>query len=147
MNFQEKLALAVEFNKRVVAWQKVGQIATADLIRQDNISEKDLSELVYIYPKWQAGIAVLAGDLYRHNDTLFEAIQSHTSQADWAPDTAPALWKSKAPSAVIPNWVQPTGAHDAYQKGDIVSHNGKLWVNDIDANTYEPGVYGWSIKP
>lgn len=35
-------------------------------------------------------------------------------------------------------------AHDAYGKGDKVSHNGKHWQSDIDANVYEPGVYGWS---
>lgn len=29
-------------------------------------------------------------------------------------------------------------------KGDKVSHNGKHWQSDIDANVYEPGVYGWS---
>ena len=43
-----------------------------------------------------------------------------------------------------PEWVQPTGAHDAYAQGAKVSHNGKKWTSDIAANTYEPGVYGWT---
>ena len=25
-----------------------------------------------------------------------------------------------------------------------VSHNDKHWVSTLDANTYEPGVYGWT---
>ena len=42
-----------------------------------------------------------------------------------------------------PEWVQPTGAHDAYNIGDKVTHNGKTWVSDVDNNVWEPGVYGW----
>jgi len=42
-----------------------------------------------------------------------------------------------------PEWIQPTGAHDAYNIGDKVSHNSKHWINTINANVYEPGVYGW----
>ena len=44
-----------------------------------------------------------------------------------------------------PEWVQPTGAHDAYNTGDKVSYNGKHYVCTIDANTYAPDVYGWEI--
>ena len=44
----------------------------------------------------------------------------------------------------IPAWMQPTGAHDAYQKGDQVSHNGDTWTSTVDGNTWEPGVYGWT---
>ena len=36
------------------------------------------------------------------------------------------------------------GAHDAYPQGAKVSHQGKHWVSEIDANNYEPGVYGWA---
>jgi hypothetical protein len=25
-----------------------------------------------------------------------------------------------------------------------VSHNDKHWISDVDANIWEPGVYGWS---
>lgn len=43
-----------------------------------------------------------------------------------------------------PEWVQPTGAHDAYDQGAKVSHNGKKWTSDVSANVWEPGVYGWT---
>ena len=41
-------------------------------------------------------------------------------------------------------YVAPTGAHDAYKKGDQVSHNGDTWTSTIDANTWEPSAYGWT---
>ena len=41
-----------------------------------------------------------------------------------------------------PEWVQPTGAHDAYAKGAQVTHSGTKYVSMIDANVWEPGVLG-----
>lgn len=41
-----------------------------------------------------------------------------------------------------PEWVQPTGAHDAYAKGSQVTHHGEKYVSQIDANVWEPGVFG-----
>lgn len=41
-----------------------------------------------------------------------------------------------------PEWVQPTGAHDAYAKGSQVTHNGERYVSQIDANVWEPGMFG-----
>lgn len=42
-----------------------------------------------------------------------------------------------------PEWIQPTGAHDAYTKNAKVSHKSKKWVSTTDANVWEPGVSGW----
>ena len=55
----------------------------------------------------------------------------------------PALWTAVSIDE-YPAWVQPTGAHDAYSKGDKVTHNGKRWTSTADANVWEPGVYGWT---
>ena len=41
-----------------------------------------------------------------------------------------------------PEWVRPTGAHDAYAKGAQVTHYGEKYVSQIDANVWEPGVFG-----
>lgn len=41
-----------------------------------------------------------------------------------------------------PEWVRPTGAHNAYAKGSQVTHNGERYVSKIDANVWEPGVFG-----
>ena len=49
------------------------------------------------------------------------------------------------PAEAIPDFVQPTGAHDAYKKGDKVKFEGKVYESLIDANTYSPSTYpaGW----
>lgn len=38
-------------------------------------------------------------------------------------------------------FVQPTGAHDAYNKGDKVVFEGKTYVSAIDGNVWSPLVY------
>lgn len=45
-----------------------------------------------------------------------------------------------------PDWVQPTGAHDAYNTGDRVTYNGQIWVSTVDANVWAPGVFGWELE-
>ena len=44
-------------------------------------------------------------------------------------------------------WERPLGAHDAYAKGDVVTHNGKRWVSTVTPNVWEPGVSGWHHAP
>jgi hypothetical protein len=44
----------------------------------------------------------------------------------------------------VPEWVQPTGAHDDYDLGAHVMHNAIEWVSTVAANVWEPGVYGWN---
>ena len=48
-------------------------------------------------------------------------------------------------SAGAPEWVQPTGAHDAYQTGDRVMFEGAEYKSLIDGNTWSPTAYpqGW----
>ena len=97
-----------------------------------------------LFPAWEAGKVYATNDRVRYNGTLYKCVQAHTSQTDWTPSTAPALWKIVSIDE-YPEWVQPTGAHDAYNTGDKVSYNGKHYVCTIDANTYAPDVYGWEV--
>jgi hypothetical protein len=52
-----------------------------------------------------------------------------------------------------PDWIQPTGAHDAYPLLDRaghparVRHQGAIWQNTVAANIWQPGVYGWVPAP
>lgn len=44
----------------------------------------------------------------------------------------------------VPEWLLPSGTHDAYQLGDLVYFSGIVWRSVHDgANTWEPGVWGW----
>lgn len=36
-------------------------------------------------------------------------------------------------------WVQPLGGHDAYPRGAVVAHKGRVWESRNPANVWEPG--------
>ena len=102
---------------------------------------------VNLFDAWVTDHPYKLNDRVSYGGTTYRCIQSHTSQSDWTPDVVPALWtriKANPDPSEPEEWVQPTGAQDAYAKGDRVKHNGKVWVSDVDANVWEPSVYGWS---
>ena len=102
-------------------------------------------EVPALFRRWTAGEAVVLNDIRQYNGVLYKVVQAHTTQADWTPDLTPALWKVVQPEGVIPDWVQPTGAHDAYNIGDKVKFNGNTYESLINSNTYSPTDYpaGW----
>ena len=106
-------------------------------------TDENALKVIDLYPEWAVGIAVAKDSRYQYNGKLYKCVQAHTTQADWTPDVTPALWVIVSLEE-WPDWVQPTGAHDAYAKGDKVTHNSKKWTSDVDANVWEPGSYGWT---
>lgn len=97
---------------------------------------------IELFPAWAAGNAYAIDDRVQYNGTLYKCAQAHTGQADWTPDAVPALWVAVSVD-IWPEWVRPTGAHDAYHLGDKVSYHGKRYICTSDANVYAPDVYGW----
>ena len=111
-----------------------------------SLDDEDALEAVELFPAWAVGKAYATDDRIRYGEKLYRCVQAHTSQADWTPDAAPALWTEVAKPGEIPVWKQPTGAQDAYHKGDKVKYpdaDGDVWVSIVDSNVWQPGVYGW----
>ena len=116
------------------------------LIEQLAVTLDDETALtgVELFPAWVVGKAYAVNDRAQYNGTLYKCIQAHTSQADWMPSATPALWKTVSLDE-YPEWVQPAGAHDAYNIGDKVTYNGQHYVCTSNANVYAPDVYGWDL--
>ena len=117
------------------------------LIEQLAVTLDDETALtgVELFPTWVVGKAYAINDRAQYNGTLYKCIQAHTSQSDWMPSATPALWKTVSVDE-YPEWVQPTGAHDAYNIGDKVTYNGQHYVCTSNANVYAPDVYGWQLE-
>ena len=110
------------------------------------LSDEVAQDAPELFPSWKPnGYDYKVKDRVHFGEYLYKCILDHTSQEDWPPNEAVSLWvKIADPAIEWPDWVQPIGAHDAYAKGDKVTHNDKHWISEIDANVYEPGVYGWT---
>ena len=99
--------------------------------------------LIALFEPWQSDTLYTVGDRRKHGDKLYKCVQSHTSQSGWTPDATPALWKVISVEE-WPEWVQPTGAQDAYQVGSKVSYQDKHWVSNTANNVWSPVTFGWS---
>lgn len=104
-----------------------------------NATDEEALDNIVAFPKWKIGEQYEKDDRCRYEDVLYKVLQAHTSQAEWTPDIAVSLYV-RVSIEEWPEWVQPTGAHDAYNKGDRCYHPtpDKKWVSLIDANVYEP---------
>lgn len=110
----------------------------------DILTDEQAETIPQLYPEWKLGTYYDVGKRVRYDGKLYRCEQAHTSQEDYTP-LVKALWTRTAAEGEIPEWVQPTGAQDAYNKGDKVKHNGKTWESTYDgANVWEPSVYGWT---
>lgn len=111
-------------------------------------------ECVRLYRPWEIGKDYKKDEFFTYGTNgvgdpqLYKVNQDHTSQADWLPDKTPALY---TPIGLdddgYPVWSRPTGAHDAYNTGDIVNYNGVLCESLIDGNIWSPDEYpaGWKV--
>lgn len=116
-----------------------------------NLSDEDALSAVELFPSWEVGKSYEANDRVLFDGKLYKVNQSHTSQADWTPDKTPALFTEVAKPGEIPVWKQPTGAQDAYNKGDKVHFpdaDSTVYESLIDGNVWSPEAYpqGWEQK-
>ena len=124
-----------------------GGIMFVTLAEAGSIDATTAAEHADLFTHWAYPVAYKTGQIRRYTDgKLYKCLQDHTSQEDWTPPAAVSLWVAVAdPAEEWPEWSQPVGAHDAYNRGDKVSHNGQHYTSDVDANVWEPGVYGWTV--
>ena len=111
-----------------------------------SLPDEDALEAVELFPAWTAEAAYERGIRVRYIGKLYRCEQTHTSQIGWEPPNVPALWTEVAEPGEIPVWRQPTGAQDAYNKGDKVwypERDTTVYVSTVDSNTWSPDIYRW----
>ena len=97
----------------------------------------------------------MTGDVCMEGDKIYKSLNDNNV---WAPSAYPTYWKQidldgkeveeetpDTPTEEILDFVQPTGAHDAYKKGAKVKYKGKVYESLFDGNAYAPDVNpnGW----
>ena len=117
----------------------------------ESVDDETAKEHIDVFPNWKVGYEYKKDFRVRYNEVLYKVLQDHVSQEDWTPDVAVSLYvRIDDPSIEYPDWIQPTGAHDAYEFGSKVSHllnedgSKRHWISTYEgANVWEPSVYGW----
>lgn len=148
--------IAIDRLDNIVAELKK-EIKTAfeTLVLSKDLSKEQKDNILNQYKPYQIGKYYEENEKFTYKDKVYEVIQAHTSQTTWLPESTPALYKEYlnvkiqnqdgSKTEVVAEFKQPTGAHDAYKKGDKVLFNGKVYKSKIDANTFSPDQFadGW----
>ena len=140
-----KIQAALELRKALQLF-----LATMDADTQ----AESMMAVASVFPKYEVGKAYKIKDVFSYGENavgdaqLYQVLQDHTSAEEWLPDASPSLYKQIGVTEDgYPEWVQPLGASDAYNTGDIVSYNGTLYESTIDGNVWAPDAYpaGWKL--
>ena len=115
------------------------------MILEGDLTAEEVEAIAALYPAGVVGEDVAVDDLRSYRTTIYRVIQAHKTQDGRTPDVTQALWVKAVPDNVIPDWVQPTGAYDAYNTGDKVSFDGAVYESLINENVWSPTAYpqGW----
>ena len=83
---------------------------------------------------------------YPQGWTLVEDNSTEEPVEDTPVEDTPVEEEVEDEATSVPEFKQPTGAHDAYNLGDKVMYNGSTYESAIDNNVYSPEAYpqGWT---
>ena len=134
--------------------QKAEQLRKALQMFAQSLNDEQAMEVATVYPVYKVNYNYKTGEMFTWGTStvgdpqLYRVAQDHTSSEVWLPSANPALYTPIGlTDAGYPIWSQPTGAHDAYNTGDIVDYKGVLYKSLMDGNTYSPEAYpqGWEV--
>lgn len=110
----------VDAGEMVRSANEAAGVTFVTLAEAGSIDPVTASEHTELFSPWACPVAYKTGNIRERNGKLYKCLQDHTSQETWT----------------------PVGSTDAYAKGAKVSHNGKHWTSNVDANVWEPGTAG-----
>lgn len=110
-----------------------------------SLTDEQAMQVAAVYDSFVVGKAYEEGEIFSYGTNevgdpqLYRVAQAHTSQEQWLLDANSALYTPIGLDAQgYPVWSKPSGAHDAYNTGDIVNYNGTLYRSKIDGNVWSP---------
>ena len=139
----------------VAELKKEIKTAFETLVLSKDLSKEQQDNILNQYKPYQVGKNYEENEKFTYKDKVYEVIQAHKSQTTWLPESTPNLYKEYlnveiqnqdgSTTEVVKEFKQPTGAHDAYNKGDKVLFKGKIYKSKINTNTFSPEQYpdGW----
>lgn len=124
---------------------KLNEIAASGDLHQEFRCDLPLMDESHAVDAYNTLTSITAQMVLFESDEEVAFVEHHTCGHDEDPPVpCVVVSRHEVTAPEIEPWVQPTGAHDSYNTGDQVTHNGSTWTSTHNANVWEPGVFGWS---
>ena len=133
-------AAAMERQHSMTAYEVISMLIPL-LINTLAVDDNTALRMKDFYPQWASGVNYPAGCKVQYSSKLWQAVQAHTSQTSWNPESAPSLWETVNETHVgtlddpIPydgNMVLESGKH-YLQEGEFY-----LCIRDSGVPVYHP---------
>ena len=114
---------------------------------QGSITDEQRTELTALARDKATPEATYA-PLQEQVDALAVRIDALTQRVDVLEDGGTAGDTPATPVDEWPEYMQPTGAHDAYKIGDKMTYNGQHYICKMDGCVWTPDAYpaGWEVQ-
>ena len=145
----------VEVRKQEETMKKFLQHELSRLIDADELTDEQKESFSNLYEPFEVGKFYDYDERVRYEGIVYRVRQPHVTQLDWIPPNVPALFEvilqkqTEDGEEVVHEWEQPVTGPNAvppYKTGDKVRFDGKIYVSQIDNNSWSPEAYpaGWS---
>lgn len=148
-----------ELNTKLEEQERSIKHLSKALILAKDLTGEQKEVIASQYDEYVVGKYYEPTNKFTYKGKVYEVIQPHPSQADYIPGdpSTASLYKEYLnlriidsegnEVEVIADFKQPTGAHDAYQKGNKVRFEGKIYECKGDNIVHSPGEYpdGWNL--
>lgn len=121
---------------------RLARVQAGRMAAEGSMTDDEVLSVSELFPVWRPGAYGL-GEVCNHAGQTWQCVQAHDSTGNegWAPGAAASLWGPyhATDAANARDWIQPTGAHDAYQKGEVMRWtDGKVYRCKQDATVHGP---------
>lgn len=115
---------AIAERSRPMTEQEVSRLLIAQQVNTLTVDDNTALRMKDFYPEWSAGVAYEVGFKVQRNGSLWRAIQAHTSQATWEPESAASLWE------MINETHEGSIGDPIPYEGNMELHSNKYYIQD-----------------
>lgn len=114
---------------RPLTMEEVSRMLITQQINSLAVDDNTALRMAEFYPEWEAGQDYPEGYKVQRGGALYKALQAHTGQADWTPETAPALWAQidESHAGTLSDPI-PYNRNMALEAGKYYSQNGLIYL-------------------
>ena len=81
-----------EINTALEAMTRLSRYLASNFAKSELLTDRQIVACKALLPSWKAETEVQEGDCVQYESRAYRCRKAHTTQADWTPDKAPAMW-------------------------------------------------------
>lgn len=147
MTHDERLKLALEFNKKFIANNFISKTNAEEILTKEDLTQEEIEKLQGLYDEWHTKDNFIVGEYIRYNSNLYRVVLEHPRQDNWLPDKEASLYTIVQAQGIIEDWGTRNLTVNPFMTGEQVKFEDVIYESTIDNNVWTPTDYpqGWKL--